>query len=255
MPAGAFPNEAIDGWRVATDVLLSTPPDAWRTAAMYASVTLLAVAIIFAGSWLGRSTALPFMFVPLALQVVLSVVLHKDLVVHRYLAASVPAFALALTACIAWLATTRARLAAAAVFVVALSVNAVALANALSVPYYQTTDWYAIEIALHEHSKPSDALVFDQWGPTLVLQGSPDIRGHDVYRISSSSPPQDALAWIDGHDAQRVWYVENLVGSWDPQRIVYSHLHATRPLLYSLMQPHAAEADRVLIQLYGPRAR
>ena len=253
MPGGAFPNATIEGWRVATDVLLSTPPDAWRTPAVYASVTLLAIAIIVAGSWLARSTALPFMFIPLALQVVLSVVLHKDLVVHRYLTLSVPAFALALTACIASLAVTRARLVAAAILVVVLGSSAVALADVMADPYYQTTDWYAIEIALHQHAAPSDALVFDQWGPTLVLQGSPDLRGHDVYRISSSSPPQNAIEWIDEHPAARVWYVENLVGAWDPQRIVAAHLRATRPLLYSLTQPHAAAADDVLLQLYGSR--
>jgi 4-amino-4-deoxy-L-arabinose transferase-like glycosyltransferase len=253
MPGGAFPNAMIDGWRLATDVLLSTPPDAWRTPAVYASVTLLAVAIIVAGSWLARSTALPFMFIPLALQVVLSVVLHKDLLVHRYLALSVPAFVLALTSCIAALAVTRARLVAAAMIVAVLGSSAVALADVMVDPYYQTTDWYAIEIALHEHSAPSDALVFDQWGPTLVLQGSPDVRGHDVYRISRSSPPESAIEWIDEHPAARIWYVENLVDAWDPQRIVAAHLRASRRLLYSLTQSHAAAGDDVLLQLYGSR--
>ena len=254
-PGGAFPNASIDGWRVATDVLLSTPPDGWRTPAVYVFVTILVLAVVTAGCWLQRTTALPYLFIPAGLQIALSAVLHKDLVVHRYLAPALPAFALALSACLAAIAATRARLVAAAILVAVLATSAVALANALFDPYYQTTDWYAVEIALHQRSLRSDALVFDQWGPSLVLAASPDVNGHDIYRISRSSPPQDALAWIDAHATARVWYVENLVDAWDPDRVVAAHLRATRPLLYTMIQRHSSPGDRVLVQLYAAKRR
>jgi hypothetical protein len=64
---------------------------------------------------------------------------------------------------------------------------------------------------MHKQAQPGDLVVFDQWGPYLVLQASPDVRGHLNYEISQSVPLEGALAWIGARPRARVWYVENLV--------------------------------------------
>ncbi|MBV8081879.1 MAG: glycosyltransferase family 39 protein [Candidatus Eremiobacteraeota bacterium] len=255
LPQGGFPGVAVAWWSVAPDTLLFTPPQALDAAPVQIAITLGAIIIVIAGAWLGRRTALPFLFIPVVLQIALSVALHKDLMVTRYLALTVPAFAIASGAVSGALIAARQWIAGVLVAVLVLAGTSASLANYLFVPYYQTTDWYAVEIALHEHAQPADAIVFDQWGPSMVLAASPDVRDHSIYKVSASSGPEAALRWLDGQPDARVWYVENVVESWDPKRLLWHHLQATRPLLYSYSQLHAARANDVLLQLYGPAAR
>jgi mannosyltransferase len=253
LPAGAFAGLSPDWRPIATAVLLWTPPQAWNGIALDIGVSAGALALIAAGCWIGRATPLPYLFVPLLLQIVLSFVWHKDLLIYRYLTITLPAFAIAVGAVSAWLLQSRARLAGAAVVLVVLAANAAALADFLLDPYYQTTDWYAIELALHERVQPGDVIVFNQGMPYLVMRGFPDVRGHAVYPMSYPFPPQNANVWIDSQPNARVWYIENQADFSDPHRVVLNHLLATRPELFSVLQKHAEVADWALLELFGPK--
>ena len=189
---------------------------------------------------------------PLLLQIAGSLALHKELMIYRYLTMSVPVFAIAVGAVAAELLRSRVRLAGALVVIVVLGVNAIALANVLFDPYYQTTDWYAIELALHGRTQPGDAIVFNQAMPFLVMRDSPDVKGHPVFPMSFPSPPGNAIAWIDAQPNTRIWYIENQADFSDPRRVVLKHLVATRPQLFSVLQKHSSISDWALLDLFGP---
>lgn len=255
LPQGAFSGITPDWGPIATAVLLWAPPQSWNGTALDIGVSAAAIAIIGAGCWIGRKTPLPYLFVPLLLQIVGSLALHKELMIYRYLTMTIPAFAIAVGAVAAWLLNSPARIAGAALVLVVLGANSVALADVLLDPYYQTTDWYAIELALHERARPGDVLVFNQGMSYLVMRDFPEVRGHPVYPMSYPSPPQNANAWIDAQPNARVWYIENQADFSDPQRVVLNHLLATRPELYSLLQKHSEIANWALLELFGPRSR
>lgn len=129
LPNGAFPGAAVDLTPVARAVLLMTPPESWISPGFDIAIGLAALAIIAAGCWIGRATPLPYLFIPLALQVVISVGLHRDLLIYRYVALSLPVFAIALAATAIWLWRSPARIAGALLVLVVLALNSVALAN------------------------------------------------------------------------------------------------------------------------------
>lgn len=87
--------------------------------------------------------------------------------------------------------------------------------------------------------------------PYLVVEDSPDVKGREVYLMSYPAPPQAAIAWLDAHPHARIWYIENQADFSDPQRLVLKHLDATRPVLYSMLQKHAALANWALLELFG----
>jgi mannosyltransferase len=253
LPNGALSGLSPDWQPIATAVLLWAPPQAWNGLALDLGVSAAAIAIIVAGCWVGRRTPLPYLFVPLLLQIVGSLVLHKELMIYRYLTMTLPPFAIAIGALVAWLLASRARIAGALIVVMVLGANAVVLANVLLDPFYQSTDWYAIELALHEHVQPGDVIIFNQSMPYLVMRDFPDVKGHAIYPMSYPFPPENANAWIDSQPDARVWYIENQADFSDPRRVVYKHLVATRPELFSVLQKHAEVADWALLELFGPK--
>ena len=253
LPHGAFSGLSPDWRPIASAVLLWTPPQAWNGVALDIGVSAAAIAIVCAGSWIGRRTPLPYLFVPLLAQIVGSLALHKELVIYRYLTMSLPVFAIAVGALAAWLLLSRARLAGVVLVLVVLGVNATALANLLLDPYYQSTDWYAIELAMHGRVQPGDVIVFNQGTPYLVMRDFPDVKGHAVYPMSFPFPPENANAWIDSQSRVRVWYIENQADFSDPRRVVLKHLFATRPELFSVLQKHADVSDWALLELFGPK--
>jgi len=251
LPNGAFPGAAVDLVPVARAVLLMTPPQSWISPGFDIAIGIAALAIIVGACWIGRATPLPYLFIPLALQVAISIGFRRDLLVYRYVALSLPVFAIAVAAVAMWLLRSPARVAGALLVLIVLAANSVALANYFLDPYYQTTDWYAIEIALHQHAQRGDALIFNQMEPYLVVEDSPDVKGREVYLMSYPAPPQAAIAWLDAHPHARIWYIENQADFSDPQRLVLKHLVATRPLLYSMLQKHASLANWALLDLFG----
>lgn len=252
LPNGGFSGFSPDWQPIATAVLLWTPPQAWNGIVLDVAVSVTAIAIIVAGCWIGRATPLPYLFIPLLLQIAGSLALHKELVIYRYLTMTLPPFAIAVGAVAARLLQSRARLAGALLVLAVLGLNAVALANLLLDPYYQSTDWYAVELALHERMQPGDAIVFDQAMPYLVMRGFPDVKGRAVYPMSYPSPPENAIAWIDAQPNARIWYIENQADFSDPNRVVLKHLVETRPQLFSVLQKHASLANWALVDLFGP---
>jgi mannosyltransferase len=252
LPSGAFTGFSPDWQPIAAAVLLWTPPQAWNGVALDIGVSAAAIAIIGAACWIARATPLPYLFVPLLLQIAGSLALHKQLMIYRYLTMTLPPFAIAVGALAAWLLQSRARLAGALLVIAVLGLNSVALANFLLDPFYQSTDWYAVELALHERVQPGDAMVFNQAMPYLVMRGFPDVKGRAVYPMSYPFPPQNAIAWIDAQPNARIWYIENQADFSDPRRLVLKHLVATRPQLFSVLQKHSSLANWALLDLFGP---
>ena len=252
LPHGAFPGAAVDPWPIATAVLLMTPPATWVSPAFNVCVTVFGLGVVIAACWLGRRTPLPYLFLPLLAQLAITAFAHRDLLIYRYLTLSLPAFAIAVVVVVVTLWHSRARVAGVAMFLIVLGANVISVANFLLDPYYQRTDWYAVEIAIHGKAKPDDALVFNQMEPYLIVDRSPDVRGHEVYLASYPVPAQAAIPWLDERPNVRIWYIENQADFSDPNRLIQQHLNGTRPLLYTLLQKHASLSDWALVQLYGP---
>lgn len=213
----------------------------------------LALGIAIAGTIVARKSVVPFWLAPIVLHVVGSFVLHKDLVVPRYLYVYVPAFCIALGALVGALAATRYRVAGFAIGALYFGLAAVSVPNLVLVPFYQFPDWYQVNALVLQNEHRDDIMVFDQGAEYWVVHDYSAFRGHlmDAPAIPSDVPR--TIAWLDGFPKRRVWYIENQPTFTDAKRQVKASLDATRPLLRAWRQERVFKEDTVLMLIYGPR--
>ncbi|HLJ84022.1 MAG TPA: glycosyltransferase family 39 protein [Candidatus Eremiobacteraceae bacterium] len=231
--------------------VLAGIPLAWMGQASFvvgADVVILAVLVI--GAWLARSTPLPFMLMALALQILLTAVLHKPLLFPRYLHEYVPVFALCAAAVIAALAATRARVAAVALAAIVLTTFAICDADMILDPLYQRTDWYLVNNHVATLERRTDAMLFVQGFPVLVVGTYPAFAAHDQAAPASAQMLPDARAWIIAHTHDRIWYVENQYWYADPARVLLRDLARDRRVLDRWAEPRADAADAVTVILF-----
>jgi 4-amino-4-deoxy-L-arabinose transferase-like glycosyltransferase len=255
----AFGGHVVSGagaklnWLVlARESLLHGIPNAWHAgnAALDTALSLVVIAAICAGAWIARKTVLPYWLSPIVVQIVAGFALHKDLVVPRYLLPMIPAFAVALGAVLERTSATRFRVAAVAIGGAFLTLSAIAATNVLLDPYYQRTDWYAVDILMLRNEEKNDAIVVDQGFAVTVIGGLNAFTGHDIFAVNAADQIDYALRWIDARPKQRIWYVENQWFYPDPHRLVHEHLRKTRGVRGGYFQDRSDDADRALVVLF-----
>lgn len=231
--------------------ILAGIPLAWMGQATFvagADVVILAVLVI--GAWLARRTPLPFMLIALALQMILTAALHKPLLFPRYLHQYVPAFALCAAAVMTALAATRARMAAVAFAAAVLTTFAICDADMILDPLYQRTDWYLVNNHVATLERRTDAMLFVQGFPVLVVGTYPAFAAHDQAAPASAPMLPAARAWVAAHAHDRIWYVENQYWYVDPARLLLRDLARDRRVLDRWAEPRADAADAVTVILF-----
>jgi len=236
----------------ARGTLFQGVPVAWfaGTTATDWAMTVFALGCLVAGCWIGRKSIVPYWLSPIAIQAAAAFALGKDLVIPRYLLAMIPAFDVCLGAIVALLLGTRWRIAGIALVSAFATLSIIAALDNLLDPFYQRTDWYAVDIVLLRSEKPSDAIVIDQGFAVTVLGGLNAFQGHDVMPVIDQASVAEAIRWIDARPRQRIWYVENQYYYPDPKRAVYEHLRATRPQRGGYVEQRADDADRAFVSLF-----
>lgn len=246
---------ALGAW-TARDVLGYALPLGWYSHTPFDAVYAVAVvAILVAGLCLARGGAMAVYTGALAVALAATLVLGRNLVFARYLVYLVPAFCIGLAAVCALALRTRWRVAGIALVLAALGMNAVADADQIVDKFYQSSDWNTVAAIMAEHERPSDAIMFVQGYSYLVMEQSPSVIGHDVFGPQMRSELPHAIAWLDAHRGDRVWYVENQAWYADPERTIKRHIEATRPRLHEWFEPRADPSGSVFFALYGPMKR
>jgi hypothetical protein len=215
--------------------------------------SIVAVAVLVAGVYVGRGTILPYWLLPVPIQVIGSYLTGKDLVVGRYMLVYVPAFCIALGALTALLLRGRYRIAAVGLLAAYGALSAASIYNLLFVPFYQFPDWYQVNNFLLAKEKKFDLIVMDQGAEVWVVNGYSGFRGHQMASPALPSDLDSTIRWLRGYPRRRVWYVENQPDFTDPRRRVKHDLDATRGVLGSWRQLREFDEDSVRILLYGPR--
>lgn len=243
---------SFDWAAMARSTLLRGLPENWllHRSALDWPFSALVLGVALGGAWLGRATPLPYWLSPIAIQIVAGLATGKDLAIPRYLLDMIPAFAVALGAVFAATLQTRWRVAGVALAGSMLTLSAIATLNNLLDPFYQRTDWYAVDIVMLRNEHRSDAIVIDQGFAVTVLGGLNAFRAHDVMPVIDQSSVPEAIRWIDARARQRIWYVENQYYYPDPKRAVYEHLRATRPQRGGYVEQRADDADRAFVSLF-----
>lgn len=258
-----FPQSGFTGGRAiatgawsARDVLGYAMPLDWYSHAAFDIVfTIAVVAIVIAGLWLSRGGAMAIYIGALAVAVIATVALGRNLVFARYLVYLVPAFCIAVGGVCALASRAKWRVAAFALGAAVLGVNGVADADQLLDKFYQSSDWNTVASIMAQNERPSDAILFVQGYSYLVLADSPAIAGHDVFGPQIPSEIPHALAWLHAHGRDRVWYVENQPWYADTGLEIKRHMTATRPLLHEWLEPRADPSGTVFFAVYGPERR
>ena len=223
----------------------------WTHWHMVPVFTAAVVLLIAAGAWLGRRTALPFWLLTLGLLALAGMLSGKALLVPRYLYPLIPGLWIAAGALVAKGMGGALRLPATAFAALLLAFNGVCTQNVLLVPYYQLPDWYLVNAVVLQNEKRSDAMIFDQGFPWLIVHGYTGFRRHAIMAPAMPSDLQAALHWLDANSAKRVWYIENQFFYPDPQKLIKRHLDRTRRQLGVWSEARASQADQVNIVLYG----
>ena len=237
----------------ARDVLGYALPVSWYTGTHFDLIFAAAVvAIVVAGLLLARGGAMAIYCGALAVAVVATLALGRNLVFARYLVYLVPAFALAVGAICALAMRTRWRVAGLALVLAVVSINAVADADQLVDKFYQSSDWDTVAAIISQNERPSDAILFVQGYSYLVFEASPAIVGHDVFGPQSPASIAPTFAWLDRHARVRIWYVENQAWYADPAHAIRQRIEATRPRLREWFEPRSDPSSTVFFALYGP---
>lgn len=240
----------------ARDVLGYGLPVSWYSGTHFDLIFAFAVvAIALAGFVLARGGAMAIYGAALAVAVIATLALSRNLVFARYLVYLVPAFAMAVGAVCALALRTKWRVAGVALALAVLSMNAVADADQLVDKFYQSSDWNTVATTMSRYERPSDAILFVQGYSYLVLEASPAVAGHDVFGPQSPASIAQTYAWLDRHAGVRVWYVENQAWYADPKHEIQKRIEATRPRLHEWLEPRSDPSGTVFFVLYGPDKR
>ena len=240
----------------ARDVLGYGLPVSWYTGTHFDLIFAIAVvAVAAAGLAFARGGSMAIYCGALAVAVIATFALGRNLVFARYLVYLVPAFAISVGAICALALRTKWRVAGVALALAVLSVNAVADADQLLDKFYQSSDWNTVAAIMSRVERPSDAILFVQGYSYLVLEASPSVVGHDVFGPQSPSSIEPTYAWLDRHADVRVWYVENQAWYADPNHEIKRRIEATRPRLHEWFEPRSDPSSTVFFALYGPEKR
>jgi Dolichyl-phosphate-mannose-protein mannosyltransferase len=241
----------FSSWIAPQGTLLADAPAAWMTQPYFTPVADATIfGVLAAGLILARRTALPYMALGAGLQLTLSIALHKDLLLPRYLDVYAPLFALCVGAAAAALAATKWRVAAVGLTSAIVACMAVCDVNLLFDPLYQRTDWYLVNDHVAANEKPSDVMLFVQGFPTLVVATFPAFAGHDLEAPYKPQVLGHAAAWINTHHDARIWYVENQPWFADPSGELVRGLLKSRTVLSAWHEPRVNAADAVTVILF-----
>lgn len=219
------------------------------------AVGSVVIAVLIAGSMLGRSTLLPWWLLQIVLQVAATLMLEKSLAIPRYLLTALPAVAIAIGAVTAALIGSRLRLLGVGLAASFVVLEAVCVSNLLLDPYYQYPDWYLVRTFVGLHEARTDVMVFDQAFPGLVVEGYPEFAGHELYGPNTPRDVEPTIRLVDLRPAARVWYIENQWWYPDPGHRILRHLQTTRPLTRVWHEARFDPANEVYVLLFGPAHR
>jgi len=240
----------------ARDVLGYALPVGWYTGTHFDLIFAIAVvAIVLAGIVLARGGAMAIYATALAIMVVATFALGRNLVFARYLVYLVPSFAIAVGAVCAFALRTRWRVAGVALVLALLSINGVGDADQLLDKFYQSSDWKTVESIVSQNERPNDAILFVQGYSYLVFEASPAVVGHDVFGPQSPSSIPQTYEWLDRHAGVRVWYIENQSWYADPHHEIRDRIVASRPRLREWFEPRSDPSSTVFFALYGPEKK
>jgi len=245
------------GWvLLPRDVVLAGVPLDWSGSIVFAwSVTAFVaiVATVAVVRW--PKTIVPFWLGVAAVQVLATLATGKGLVIPRYLLPALPGFAVAIGGLAAWLIAGRLRVLGAALAVAVPAVAAVCSADIVWDPFYQFTDWYLVNLIVLQNEKPSDAMLFVQGFPYLVVGDFTAFRGHPAEGPAMPADLPFTLDWIRKHASQRIWYIENQPYYADPKHQVKRYLDSTRSQLHVWSEARAGLSDIVNIVLYDKQTK
>jgi hypothetical protein len=241
----------FSAWLAPQGTLMADAPVAWSTLPFFTPIVDAAIlGVLVSGLILARRSALPFMAIGAGLQVVMSVVLHKDLLLPRYLDVYAPVFALSVGAVATALAATKWRVAAVGFTCAILACLAVCDVNLIVDPFYQRTDWYLVNDRVAANERPSDVMLFVQGFPTLVVGTFPAFAGHDFEAPYNPRVLGHARDWIQTHRNDRIWYVENQPWFADPSGELVRQLLKSRSVISAWRERRANAADAVTVVLF-----
>lgn len=214
---------------LARDTLFSGLPQAWASVtALDWAITVVVLAACAFAVWRWPKSILPYWLAVGAVQAIATVFTGKALVIPRYLLPVVPAIAIAIGAATAWLLAGRLRVAGAVAAIGVPALFVVCAANIVWDPYYQFPDWYLVNLVVLQNEKPSDAMLFVQGFPYVVVGDFTAFRKHDA---AGPSMPEDmpyTFRWLKKHANQRIWYVENQYFYPDPDKKLKAYLDRRR---------------------------
>ncbi len=239
-------------WDAPFELFALGTPVAWASTTLFQQVVALAfVAAISAGTYAVRRTCVVYWLSGIVVQAAAGLILHKDLLIARYLFALAPAMAIAIGACVQSALARRAEAVAVAAAAVFVTLESIGAQNVVLDPYYQFTDWFSVNATVRAHEAPGDAFVFVQAFPIVVVRSFSAFSGHALAGPNVPADLAPTLRWIGEQRLRRVWYVENQPDYADPERAVRSALVARRQLLGTWIEPKAYAANAVTIQLFG----
>jgi|GEM_PF-833246 len=235
-------------------VITSGLPGSWVLSAHFDQFFAAAVFVIVGCAlFLARKSMLVFWLLPVAIQVIVTLVTGKNIVIPRHLYTYLPAFAMCFAFLCVYLYNTKWRLAAAVLALGYFSLSAVSIPNNLFVPYYQFPNWYEINVLLLAKEHKADLIVLDQGAEYWVVHNFTGFRGHQIDAPGLPSDIDIDIRWLAGYPNRRVWYIENQPFFTDNNRRLQASLERTRPRVGSWLQPRLFTEDIVRVVLYGPR--
>ncbi len=247
------PNLPINWESLSRDVLAAGVRIDWGASdALQWGITAITLAVTAFVVWRYPRTILPFWLAVGAVQILATVATGKALVIPRYLLPVVPAVAIATAACVAYLLRSKLRVAGAVAAVGIPAFLVTCCANIVYDPFYQFPDWYLVNLVVLQHERKSDAMLFVQGFPYVVVGDFTAFRGHPA---AGPAMPEDlpyTFRWIDKHHADRIWYIENQFFYPDPRKTIKAYLDRTRKTLMVRSEQRASAGDVVNIILYGP---
>lgn len=247
---------------ITRDTLMDGVPVAWPHLSWFDPVvTFGTIALAVFATWRAPKSILPWWFLVAALQCALSLLTHKSLVVPRYLEHVVPAAGIAFGAALDSMLRTRVRAAALVLGFAVPAAFVVCTADLLWDPFYQQPDWYLVNLLVVDNERASDAMLFVQGFPYIVVGDFTAFRGHPAAGPAMPSDLPYTMHWIRRHAADRIWYIENQYFYPDPQKKIKAYLDKTRrvatiggkPAFWS--ENRASGGDVVNIVLYDAVAK
>ena len=242
----------IDWFTLSRDVLAAGVDIRWSASLLLQWSMLLAViAVTVFALWRYRTTILPFWLAVALIQALGSLATGKALVVPRYLLPVVPAFCVGLALLVAWMLRGKARALAAAAAVAVPAFFVTCCANIVYDPFYQFPDWYLVNLVVLQNEKPSDAMLFVQGFPYIVVGDFTAFRHHPVAAPAMPDDLPYTFHWIQRHRSDRIWYIENQYFYPDPDQKIKAYLDRTRTVLLVRSERRAVAGDVVNVILYS----